>query len=223
MSFIADFIKNWKHRREREAAAKRKIMACFAEFIEETRPLAPKATKHPEAALYRHAWKRAVVLADIAAKSNDTEAVEEYEQFQQLAGRKYYAVAPDGPYGKIRLELSSSARLELTENEKEHIAAKKERAASSSLGHVRGVVYLLKSGSNYKIGQTIKLDKRLKQVKLLLPDPVTVEHKILTNDPAELERLWHRRFASKRKGGEWFELDDKDVADFRSHSEMWIR
>ena len=31
---------------------------------------------------------------------------------------------------------------------------------------------------------------------------------------------WHARFASKRKGGEWFDLDKEDVASFRKRSLM---
>lgn len=220
MRLIADLIKDWKARREIKAAAKREMMASFAAFIEETRPLAPRAEKYPEAALYRHAWKRAVVLEDIAVKSNSADDVTRWRQFQEWAGENYYGVAPSGPYGKVRLALNGTARLTLRESESARIAAEKEQSISSELRRPRGVVYLLKSGPNYKIGRSADPDRRLNEVKLLMPDPVTREHMIYTNNPDRLEKWWHERFATKRKQGEWFGLEAEDVAEFKKHSWM---
>lgn len=78
-----------------------------------------------------------------------------------------------------------------------------------------GGVYLLKSGRFYKIGKASVFDRRIKQIKLQQPEPVEVVHKIYTHDAHEAERQWHKRFASKRKNGEWFELSEADVAEFR--------
>src|SRR5713226_4057437 len=53
-----------------------------------------------------------------------------------------------------------------------------------------GHVYLLRSGPHYKIGMTRDLDSRLDQIKLQLPWPVEVVHKIETDDPEGIESYW---------------------------------
>ena len=83
-----------------------------------------------------------------------------------------------------------------------------------------GIVYLIKSGPNYKIGRTTNLKQRIGNIKLQLPDPVETIHTIKTNDEVKLESYWHERFAGKRKNGEWFSLSDEDVAEFKSKSLM---
>ena len=65
-----------------------------------------------------------------------------------------------------------------------------------------GSVYLLKAGPYYKIGKSINFDQRLNQIKLQLPYPIEVLHRILTDDVTGIESYWHRRFAMKRTNGE---------------------
>jgi len=81
-----------------------------------------------------------------------------------------------------------------------------------------GGVYLLKSGRFYKIGKAIVFDRRIKQIKLQQPEPVEVVHKVYTHNLDQAECQWHNRFASKRKNGEWFELSEEDVAEFKRQS-----
>ena len=78
----------------------------------------------------------------------------------------------------------------------------------------QGLVYLLKSGSHYKIGQSRDIEHRLRVIGIALPEPVTLIHTIGTDDPRGIEAYWHRRFAARRANGEWFALGREDVKAF---------
>jgi len=83
-----------------------------------------------------------------------------------------------------------------------------------------GYVYLLRSGRYYKIGYTLDVGRRRYDLAIQLPEPVTEEHVIATDDPVGIERYWHLRFAERRKNGEWFELARADVAAFKRRKFM---
>ena len=77
-----------------------------------------------------------------------------------------------------------------------------------------GSVYLVKSGRHYKIGSTNAVGRREYELAIQLPEKLTLIHEIRTDDPSGIEVYWHKRFSSKRKGGEWFELSTDDVRAF---------
>ena len=80
---------------------------------------------------------------------------------------------------------------------------------------VHGVVYLLKSGANFKIGRSNDLMGRLSQLRTGQSGALVLVHTIATDDPPGIEAYWHRRFAARRIKGEWFKLDSADVSSFK--------
>jgi hypothetical protein len=78
-----------------------------------------------------------------------------------------------------------------------------------------GFVYLMKSGRHYKIGHTVSVGSRERQLAIKIPVRPKTIHAIKTDDPVGVEAYWHGRFSSKRGEGEWFELSIDDVQAFK--------
>ncbi len=213
---IFAFIKNayirWQISREERRAHRKFIQEKFEDFLNETKPEVPKAPKYPEAALYRHAWKRAAALSVISKRAGLDKMSEYYSQFAHLAAAKYSHVAPSGPYGPVKLNLSYSAFLKLAESEV-------DRITKVNLDTV-GVVYLLKMDVYYKIGFTNDINRRIGELRIQMPKSVELIHYIKTDECEKTEKYWHEYFKDKRLRGEWFLLTDEEVSEFRKYTNM---
>jgi len=97
------------------------------------------------------------------------------------------------------------------------VPEKKEKNIESDVSDTSfsiGEVYLCKSGKFYKIGRTKDTVRRGSELRTQLAEELTLIHSIKTDDPPGIEAYWHKRFADKRKKGEWFDLNRDDVKAF---------
>ena len=53
---LGNFFKRWSDAKAEKAARRAELKRIFESFVHETQPFVPSASKHREAALYRHAW-----------------------------------------------------------------------------------------------------------------------------------------------------------------------
>jgi len=83
---------------------------------------------------------------------------------------------------------------------------------------VPGRVYMIYSRSLklYKIGESDDLKRRYQEIQSAVPGKLEEIHVLETDDPAGIERYWHRRFKHNKKINEWFELSANDVEAFKS-------
>jgi Meiotically Up-regulated Gene 113 (MUG113) protein len=83
-----------------------------------------------------------------------------------------------------------------------------------------GFAYLLKATKYFKVGRSSSFERRSRELAIQLPEKAEAVHVIRTDDPVGIELYWHRRFESKRKNGEWFELNAQDVKAFKRRKFM---
>ena len=82
---------------------------------------------------------------------------------------------------------------------------------------MKGYIYLIcdPSTETYKIGRTNNpVEKRLKQLQTGCSGELFIMDTYETEYPAQLEKMLHRKFFTKKQLNEWFKLDSDDICGF---------
>lgn len=156
------------------------------------------------------------VFAELKIRKQKDKSFPEAKTFQ-TRGSKRELIAQVIGYCRNRPDMEdviSICETELAEAPEKRI----DSASNSELQE--GFVYLLKYGSNYKIGRTSVFGRRERELAIQLPEKANKIHMIKTDDSVGIEAYWHERFASKRKNGEWFALNSQDVKAFKRRKFM---
>ncbi len=102
-------------------------------------------------------------------------------------------------------------RMDESASKNPHIRSMVNKAKTiGSVNSETGFVYLIESKGLYKIGKSIDMHKRLKDIKTSNCHAVLI-HSIESVDHGLLESKFHALFASKRQSGEWFNLEPSDI------------
>jgi len=75
----------------------------------------------------------------------------------------------------------------------------------------RGFVYIVQSGTYFKIGRSSDVLRRLRQLQTGSAEDVVLILTLKFRNCATMEKQIHRRFKEKRLRGEWFDLKPKDI------------
>ena len=84
----------------------------------------------------------------------------------------------------------------------------------------RGYTYLITNGKEYKIGITTKTPVSIvAELQTGSPTKITISGYSYNSNALEMEQWLHLKFSNKRLEGEWFALNDDDVAIIHYHFE----
>lgn len=84
-----------------------------------------------------------------------------------------------------------------------------------------GFVYLLKASTGqYKIGKTVKVEKRKRWIDIHVPFELELIHAIPCKNRHKAETTIKKRYRSQVIKGEWFLLSPEDVEAIKSIKEM---
>jgi hypothetical protein len=87
---------------------------------------------------------------------------------------------------------------------------------------IKGYVYVIRSGDYCKIGKSVDVLRRLKEISTSTPVAPEIVHTIPTNRMVRAENTIHAKFASKRARNEWFNLDDSDIAEVKTIEHLFF-
>jgi hypothetical protein len=142
----------YKEKQERKKLAP--YIDAFIKFMGESRPTCPKDKGYPKATLFRHVWRRAVVLQSHFAETEEEKEV--LGKIQEIAARNYYDHAPKNIYGKVLLQITPNQILEYIKREQSKPKNYKQKNTKDLACIYMGIA---KDGRIY-IGQTFKEPER---------------------------------------------------------------
>ena len=86
----------------------------------------------------------------------------------------------------------------------------KENEDESPRSFWSGYIYIIKSGNLYKIGKSKDPKNRIKAIKISNPQLETIIYEKVFNYNT-IEKHLHNSYKSRRRQGEWFELNNIDI------------
>jgi len=101
---------------------------------------------------------------------------------------------------------------------------KQEKEGRASLYVVRKYVYIarLSGTSFFKIGYSIHPEKRVSDLQISSPVPLELFAAWIVPGQ-QIETQLHRKFSTRRKSGEWFELTSEDLETLVTHMKEYKR
>ena len=86
-----------------------------------------------------------------------------------------------------------------------------------------GAVYVIRIGTLSKIGLSVNPDLRIKSMQLpQAPDEVRIYKMATYAHARSLEAELHRQYAAVRQYGEWFALNDAQLAEIEATCRAWM-
>jgi hypothetical protein len=155
------------------------------------------------------------IKGEILMKARSDEDFPDYNTFSRLGG-KAHLVSKVIEYCKKNFGYDDVIKI----CESINLDTLKVNRSIETDGDVFGYIYLIKSGRYHKIGRSNSMGRREYELSIQLPEKATTVHTISTDDPVGIEAYWHKRFESKRKNGEWFELTSEDIKAFKRRKFM---
>lgn len=157
------------------------------------------------------------VVAELRMKRRSDASLPDKGTFKRFGSREQFAAKIlDYCHGRTGYEDVAAMCATIIERQKAQAQAQAEIGSEESIGFV----YLIKAGRYYKIGRSNAVGRREYELAIQLPEKARTVHTIRTDDPVGIEEYWHKRFETKRKNGEWFELEAADVEAFRRRKFM---
>lgn len=91
---------------------------------------------------------------------------------------------------------------------------------------LNGYVYLIGETNNsgkYKIGSTrkININERIKELQTGNPNELYLKDSFKTNKPFRLETMLHKHYQNLNENGEWFDLNEEEVTNFKNVCEKY--